>query len=346
MASLSPLSWQLSILTKLPAGLHHAAPRAAAGQACAGPCSPEPPCARVLCAKVVYWWFWGDHPQKCWILPCRCLCAAGFEGPSCHAISDPCKEHSCENGGSCVPGATNYTCLCPAHYTGNWCGSRLAPRPHHPISGTCPVFFWGLRLSPEAWSHVGTRLGTPRHPLSAPQGISASSHQISARPSSAPASTAPRASPPARGPGEPWPASGFILGGLQLAGWWGAPGRDARESQQGWGCPRCECVPGYVGSNCSEDFDDCQDHQCQNNARCVDEVNGYSCLCTEGYRYCRGGIGGVTAQEGPALATTASQPCPRGVVPRAGLGTFTSPWCCWQGGWGPRGGASTPWGGG
>lgn len=40
-----------------------------------------------------------------------------------------------------------------------------------------------------------------------------------------------------------------------------------------------------MGSNCSEDFDDCQDHRCQNNARCLDEVNGYSCLCTEGYRY-------------------------------------------------------------
>lgn len=48
-------------------------------------------------------------------------------------------------------------------------------------------------------------------------------------------------------------------------------------------------MPGYVGSNCSEDFDDCQDHRCQNNARCVDEVNGYSCLCTEGYRYRWGG---------------------------------------------------------
>lgn len=52
-------------------------------------------------------------------MPCgRCLCLAGFEGPSCRAASDPCKEHSCENGGSCMPGATNYTCLCPAHYTG------------------------------------------------------------------------------------------------------------------------------------------------------------------------------------------------------------------------------------
>uniref|UniRef100_A0A663MDU6 Slit homolog 1 protein n=1 Tax=Athene cunicularia TaxID=194338 RepID=A0A663MDU6_ATHCN len=55
----------------------------------------------------------------------RCLCTAGFEGPSCHAARDPCKEHNCENGASCVPSATNYTCLCPAHYTGDFCEQPL-----------------------------------------------------------------------------------------------------------------------------------------------------------------------------------------------------------------------------
>lgn len=63
-------------------------------------------------------------------------------------------------------------------------------------------------------------------------------------------------------------------------------------------CPRCECAPGYVGSNCSEDFDDCQDHRCQNNARCLDEVNGYSCLCTEGYRYHQEDMGHLGSGDG------------------------------------------------
>lgn len=48
--------------------------------------------------------------------------------------------------------------------------------------------------------------------------------------------------------------------------------------------PRCECAPGYVGDNCTENRDDCEDHRCQNGAQCVDGVNGYSCLCAEGYR--------------------------------------------------------------
>uniref|UniRef100_A0A8C9TAL4 Slit guidance ligand 1 n=1 Tax=Scleropages formosus TaxID=113540 RepID=A0A8C9TAL4_SCLFO len=46
---------------------------------------------------------------------------------------------------------------------------------------------------------------------------------------------------------------------------------------------RCVCSPGYVGNNCSVDYDDCAEHRCQNGARCVDEVNGYTCICTPGY---------------------------------------------------------------
>ncbi|PKU35500.1 hypothetical protein llap_14198 [Limosa lapponica baueri] len=148
-----------------------------------------------------------------------CLCPVGFEGPSCRAISDPCKEHSCENGGSCIPGATNYTCLCPAHYTGDFCEQ--------------PPDFCSAELSP--CQHGSTCIST----------------------------------------------------------------------SQG---PRCECVPGYVGSNCSEDFDDCQDHRCQNNARCLDEVNGYSCLCTEGYScQCHQGYQGALCNQ----PTEPPDPCHR-----------------------------------
>lgn len=47
---------------------------------------------------------------------------------------------------------------------------------------------------------------------------------------------------------------------------------------------RCVCSPGYVGDDCSVDYNDCEEHRCQNGAQCVDELNGYSCICPEGYR--------------------------------------------------------------
>lgn len=49
-------------------------------------------------------------------------------------------------------------------------------------------------------------------------------------------------------------------------------------------CLRCVCSPGYVGDDCSVDYNDCEEHRCQNGAQCVDELNGYACVCPEGYR--------------------------------------------------------------
>ncbi|MEE6486147.1 hypothetical protein FKM82_014524 [Ascaphus truei] len=124
-----------------------------------------------------------------------CSCAEGFEGPTCSVNKDDCKYSDCENGGSCIDGINNYTCLCTAQYTGEYCEHL--------------VDFCSVELNP---CHLDSK---------------------------------------------------------------------CIATEEG---PKCECAPGYIGDNCSLNYNDCKDHRCQNNAQCVDEINGYSCVCTEGHR--------------------------------------------------------------
>lgn len=43
----------------------------------------------------------------------------------------------------------------------------------------------------------------------------------------------------------------------------------------------CLCPPGFAGSLCEINIDDCIEHQCQNGGMCVDGINSYKCLCRD-----------------------------------------------------------------
>ncbi|XP_035687115.1 fibropellin-1-like [Branchiostoma floridae] len=49
----------------------------------------------------------------------------------------------------------------------------------------------------------------------------------------------------------------------------------------------CRCSPGYTGSKCETEIDECSGSPCMNGARCRDEVNGFTCECEPGWNGAR-----------------------------------------------------------
>ena len=51
----------------------------------------------------------------------------------------------------------------------------------------------------------------------------------------------------------------------------------------GVGTYTCECEPGYTGTDCENNIDDCVGVNCNDHGTCTDGVNSFNCDCDEGF---------------------------------------------------------------
>uniref|UniRef100_A0A8C1QM58 Delta-like protein n=1 Tax=Cyprinus carpio TaxID=7962 RepID=A0A8C1QM58_CYPCA len=185
-----------------------------------------------------------------------CQCQPGFMGRNCEVQQSRCASSPCQNGGRCRSLATGYECECLYGYTGTNCEVDLcSPNPCqnkgqcHSMQGdfycACADEYEGKTCS-QLRDHCKT---------STCQVIDSCTIAVTTN------GTAK--------------AVRHILSNVC--------GPHGRCISQSGGNFTCSCHPGFTGTYCHENVNDCASSPCQSGGTCIDDIDSFHCVCPAGF---------------------------------------------------------------
>ncbi|GIY00157.1 protein eyes shut [Caerostris extrusa] len=209
----------------------------------------------------------------------RCFCQNGYTGLNCQTNYDDCRSEPCINGGSCIDGIDDFTCLCDQGYTGLTCETDINECLSDPCLNNglcedlinhyichCPLGYYGINCE-----HY--------------YNICAIENDLCKNGGSCIFGCLPNFfGEKCELPTCPCERGGICVGEPEFSclcpfGWTGKTCETPVEKHNLF-----FCVPDYHGKFCELQYNECiPEPSCENGATCVDDVDGYSCICPAGY---------------------------------------------------------------
>uniref|UniRef100_A0A6Q2X482 Notch receptor 2 n=1 Tax=Esox lucius TaxID=8010 RepID=A0A6Q2X482_ESOLU len=262
------------------------------------PCSPSPCLNGGTCRQTSETNYW-------------CHCLPGFNGTNCENNIDDCPDHKCQNGGTCMDGVNTYNCKCPPEWTGQFCTEdvdecRLQPNTcqnggtcsniHGSYTCVCVNGWSGLDCSENiddcatAACTVGSTCidRVASFLCVCPYGKTGLLCHVNDACISSPCRDGAQC--------DTNPINGMFNCNC-APGYKGSTCNDdineciigPNPCEHGGVCVNtdgsftCNCARGYGGPRCETDVNECASSPCQNDGTCLDRIGDYSCICMEGF---------------------------------------------------------------